>query len=44
MRVARLIAAWSGVRQMVIDNAVDHWRDRLHYYMKANYHHIEHLL
>jgi len=40
----RLIAAWSGIQQSVIDKAIDHWRVRLRACVKANGRHFEHLL
>jgi len=38
----RLIAAWCGVQQTIIDNAVDQWPERLHRCVKANSRHFEH--
>jgi len=40
----RLIAAWSGIQQSVIDNAIDQWRVRLRTWVKANGRHVENML
>jgi len=40
----RLIAAWSGIQQSVIDKAIDQWRVLLHPCVKANGRHFENLL
>ena len=40
----RLIAAWSGIQQSVIDKAIDQWRVQLRACVKANGRHFEHLL
>jgi len=40
----RLIAAWSGIQQSVIDKVIDQWRVRLHTCVKANGRHFENLL
>ena len=40
----RLIAAWSGIHQQVIDQAIDQWRERLRACVKASGRHFEHLL
>jgi len=40
----RLIAAWSGMQQSVIDKAIDQWRVRLRTCVKANGQHSAHLL
>jgi len=32
----RLIAAWSGIHQQVIDQAIDQWRERLRACVKAS--------
>jgi len=42
----RLIAAWSGIHQQVIDQAIDQWRERLglRACVKAGGRHLEHLL
>jgi len=40
----RLIAAWSGIQQSVIDKAIDQWRVRLRTWVKANGRHFENLL
>jgi len=41
--IARLIAAWSGIHQ-VIDGAIDQWRKRLQACVKAGERHFKHLL
>jgi len=40
----RLIAAWSGLQQHVIDEAIDHWRGWLRACVKTDGHYFEHLL
>ena len=40
----RLITAWSGIHQQVIDQAIDQWRKRLRASVKAGGQHFEHLL
>ena len=40
----RLIVAWSGIHQQVIDQAIDQWRERLRACVKAGGRHFEHLL
>ena len=40
----RLIAAWSGIQQSVIDKAIDQWRVRLRTWVKDNGRHSENLL
>ena len=40
----RLTAAWSGIHQQVIDQAIDQWRERLRACVKAGERHFEHLL
>ena len=40
----RLIAAWSGLEQHVVDNAINEWRGRLRASVRAGRQHFEHLL
>ena len=40
----RLIAAWSGLQQHVIDEAINQWRGRLRACVRADGRHFEHLL
>ena len=40
----RLIDAWSGVQQSIIDEVIDQWCKRLTACLKANWRHFEHLL
>jgi inhibitor of nuclear factor kappa-B kinase subunit alpha len=40
----RLIEAWSGIQQSVIDHAIDQWRVRLNACVKAKGKHFEHML
>ena len=40
----RLIEAWSGIQQSVIDQATDQWRIRLNACVKAKGKHFEHML
>ena len=40
----RLIAAWSGLEQRVVDKAINEWHGRLHAYVRADGQHFEHLL
>jgi len=39
----RLIAAWSGIQQSVIDEAIDQWRERLNVCVKTKGKHFEQL-
>jgi len=39
----RLIAAWSGIHQQVIDQAIDQWHERLRACVKASGWHFEYL-
>ena len=40
----RLIEAWSGIQQSIIDHAIDQWRVRLNACVKAKGKHFEHML
>ena len=40
----RLIEAWSGIQQSVIDQAIDQWQIRLNACVKAKGKHFEHML
>jgi len=40
----RLMAAWSGLQQHVIDEAIDQWRGRLRACVSTVGRHFEHLL
>ena len=40
----RLIAAWSGLEQHVVDKAINEWHGRLHACVRADGQHFEHLL
>jgi len=40
----RLIEAWSGIHQSVIDQAIDQWRVRLNAYVNTEGKHFEHML
>ena len=40
----RLIEAWSGIQQSVIDLAIDQWQIRLNACVKAKGKHFEHML
>jgi len=40
----RLIEAWLGIQQIVIDQAIDQWRDCFNARVKAKGKHFEHLL
>ena len=40
----RLIAAWSGLQQHVIDEAINQWRGQLYACVRADGRHFEHLL
>jgi len=39
-----LIAAWSGLQQHVIDEAIDQWRGWLHACVRTDGRHFKHLL
>jgi len=40
----RLMAAWSGLQQHIIDEAINQWRGRLCACVRADGRHFEHLL
>ena len=40
----RLVEVWSGLRQTVVDNAIDEWRRRLRACVRVKGQHFEHLL
>jgi len=40
----RLIAAWSGLEQRVVDKAINEWHGRLCACVRADEQHFEHLL
>jgi len=40
----RLLHAWRGLEQSLIDDAVDQWPTRLRAYVRANGGHFEHTL
>jgi len=42
--VQRLIAAWSGLEQCVVDKAIHKWHGQLHACARADGQHFEHLL
>ena len=40
----RLVEVWSGLRQTVVDDAIDEWRRRLRACVRIKGQHVEHLL
>jgi len=40
----RLVEVWSGLRQTVVNNAIDEWRRRLRDCVRVNGQHFEYLL
>ena len=40
----RLVEVWSGLRQTVVDDAIDEWRRRLRACVRVKGQHFEHLL
>jgi len=40
----RLVNVWSGLRQTVVDDAIDEWRRRLRACVRVKGQHFEHLL